>query len=108
MRKTKNIWSIKCIATDQDFAVTKHTPNIVLNVRTGDVNIIAEATKKDYDLTFDDKYYKIVDTVEIHDFMNLAKLFVGRSVKYRKIKESNTNAKKGDRFQKVRSRKTSL
>ena len=86
MRKTKNIWTVKCTATDQDFSVTKHTPNIVLNVRTGDVNIIAEATKKDYDLTFDDKYYKIIDTVEIHDFMNLVKLFVGRSVKYRKVK----------------------
>lgn len=86
MRKTKNIWTIKCNATDQDFVVTKHTPNIILNVRTGDINIISEATKKDYDLTFDDKYYKIVDTVEIHDFMNLAKLFIGRSVKYRKAK----------------------
>ena len=85
MRKTKNIWTIKCNATDQDFVVTKHTPNIVLNVRTGEVNIIAETTKKDYDLTFDDKYYKIVDTLDVYDLSNLSKLFAGRTVRFKKI-----------------------
>ena len=86
MRKTRNIWTIKCTATDQDFTITKHTPNIILNLKSGEVNVISEVTKKDYDLTFEDKYYKVVDTIDIHDFMNLAKLLAGRSVKYRKAK----------------------
>lgn len=109
MKTKANIWSMTCSKTKDSFAVTKHTPNIVLNQTTGDVCIITSSNVLDYDLTFNKKYYKIVDTIDIHDFMNLAKLLEGRSVKYRKIKESNTNAtEKGNRFQKVRSRKTSL
>lgn len=34
MRKTKNIWTVKCTATDQDFAVTKYSESIILNLRT--------------------------------------------------------------------------
>lgn len=99
MKRIKNILSIKCKATDQDFVITKHTPNIVLNSRTGEVNIIVETTKKDYDLTFDEKFYKIVDTIDVYSLSNLAKLFEGRSVKFRKYKgEKHNETKKGDRI----------
>lgn len=84
MRKQANIWSVTCSKTKDSYAVTKHTPNIVLNQTTGDVCIIAPSNVLDFDLTLNKKYYKIVDTVDIHDFMNLAKLFEGRSIKYRK------------------------
>lgn len=86
MRKTKNIWSVKCTATDQDFAITKYTDNIVLNLRTLEVNVIVLADKKDYDLILNEKYYKIIDTLDVFDLKVLAKLFEGRSIKYRKVK----------------------
>ena len=98
MRTKANIWSMTCSKTKDSYAVTKHTPNIVLNQTTGDVCIITPSNVLDYDLTFNKKYYKIVDTVDIHNFMNMSKLFVGRSIKYRKIKESNTNATKKGEF----------
>lgn len=86
MRKTKNIWSVKCTATDQDFAITKYTDNIVLNLRTLEVNVIVLADKKDYDLILNEKYYKIIDTLDVFDLKVLSKLFEGRSIKYRKVK----------------------
>ena len=86
MRKTKNIWSVRCSATDQDFAITKYTDNIVLNLRTLEVNVIAPADKKDYDLILNEKYYKIIDTCDVFDLKVLSKLFEGRSIKYKKVK----------------------
>ena len=52
MKKIRNIWSIKCTATDQDFAITKYTDNIVLNLTTLEVNIIIQTDvwKKQYQL----------------------------------------------------------
>lgn len=84
MRKTKNIWTIKCTATDQDFAITKYSENIVFNLRTLEVNVIVPADKKDYDLILNEKYYKILDTFDIFDLRTLSKLFEGRSVKFKK------------------------
>lgn len=84
MRKTKNIWSIKCTATDQDFAITKYTDNIVLNLRTLEVNVVVLADKKDYDLILNEKYYKIIDTFDVFDLKVLSKLFEGRSIKFKK------------------------
>lgn len=109
MKNRTNIWSYVCSKTGNSIAVTKHSQNIVLNQTTGEVCIIVPSNVLDYDLTFNKKYYKIVGTLDIYSLGNLVKLFEGRVVKYRKIKERNKNAtKKGDRFQKVRSRKTSL
>lgn len=84
MRKIKNIWSIKCTATNQDFAITKYTDNIVLNLRTLEVNVIVLSDKKDYDLILNEKYYKIIDTFDVFDLKVLSKLFDGRSIKFKK------------------------
>ena len=92
MRKTKNIWTVKCEKTKKDFTVTKHTDNIIYDVKDNLVTIIAEVNDfheiedKQYDLILNKKYYKIVDTVDIHDLMNLTKLFEGRCIKYKKLK----------------------
>ena len=83
MKKIRNIWSIKCTATDQDFAITKYTDNIVLNLTTLEVNIIIQTDKSDYDLILDEKYYKIVSTFDVFDLKTLSKLFEGRSVKFK-------------------------
>ena len=84
MRKTKNIWTVKCTATDQDFAVTKYSESIVLNLRTLEVTVIVLADKKDYDLILNEKYYKIIDTFDVFDLKTLSKLFEGRSIKFKK------------------------
>lgn len=84
MRKIKSIWSIRCTATDQDFAITKYTDNIVLNLKTLEVNIIVLADKKDYDLILNEKYYRIIDTFDVFDLKVLSKLFEGRSIKFKK------------------------
>lgn len=84
MRKTKNIWTVKCTATDQDFAITKYSESIILNLRTLEVNVIVLADKKDYDLILNEKYYKIIDTFDVFDFKVLSKLFEGRSIKFKK------------------------
>ena len=84
MRKIKSIWSVKCTATDQDFAITKYTDNIVLNLRTLEVNIITPVDKKDYDLILNNKYYKILSTLDVFDLKTLSKLFEGRSIKFKK------------------------
>lgn len=89
MRKTKNIWTVTCQKTKKDFTVTKHTDNIIYDVKDNLVTVIAEVDKiedKQYDLILNKKYYKIVDTLDVFDLSNLAKLFEGRSVRFKKVK----------------------
>lgn len=92
MRKTKNIWTVKCEKTKKDFTITKHTDNIIYDVKDNLVTIIAEVNDfheiedKQYDLILNKKYYKIVDTLDVFDLSNLAKLFESRSVRFKKVK----------------------
>ena len=86
MRKTKNIWTVTCQKTKKDFTMTKHTENILYDVQGNEVVIVAETDDKKYDLILNDKYYKIVDTLDVFDLSNLAKLFESRSVRFKKVK----------------------
>lgn len=85
MKKTANIWSVTCSKTQDSYSVTRYTDNLLLNLKTGDVCVVIETTKDDYDLTLNNKNYKIVNTIDIHSLGTLVKLFEGRSIKYRKI-----------------------
>ena len=85
MRKTKNIWTVTCQKTKKDFTMTKHTENILYDVQGNEVVIVAETDDKKYDLILNDKYYKIVDTLDVFDLSNLAKLFESRSVRFKKV-----------------------
>ena len=49
------------------------------------LNVVAETDDKKYDLILNDKYYKIVDTLDVFDLSNLAKLFESRSVRFKKV-----------------------
>ena len=84
MRKSKNIWTVKCQKTKKDFVVTKHTENILYDVQGNEVVVVVETDDKKYDLILNDKYYKIVDTFDVFDLSNLAKLFESRSVRFKK------------------------
>lgn len=86
MRKTKNIWTVTCQKTKKDFTMTKHTENILYDVQGNEVVVVAETDDKKYDLILNDKYYKIVDTLDVFDLSNLAKLFESRSVRFKKVK----------------------
>lgn len=85
MRKTKNIWTVTCQKTKKDFTMTKHTENILYDVQGNEVVVVAETDDKKYDLILNDKYYKIVDTLDVFDLSNLAKLFESRSVRFKKV-----------------------
>lgn len=85
MRKIKSIWTVTCQKTKKDFAVTKHTENIIYNIKENEVVVIAETDNKKYDLILNDKYYKIVDTLDVFALSNLAKLFESRSVRFKKV-----------------------
>lgn len=85
MRKTKNIWTVTCQKTKKDFTMTKHTENILYDVQGNEVVVVAETDDKKYDLILNDKYYKIVDTLDVFDLSNLAKLFVSRSIRFKKV-----------------------
>lgn len=86
MRKTKNIWTVTCQKTKKDFTMTKHTENILYDVQGNEVVVVAETDDKKYDLILNDKYYKIIDTLDVFDLSNLAKLFESRSVRFKKVK----------------------
>lgn len=85
MRKTKNIWTVTCQKTKKDFTITKHTENILYDVQGNEVVVVAETDDKKYDLILNDKYYKIVDTLDVFALSNLAKLFESRSVRFKKV-----------------------
>lgn len=85
MRKIKSIWTATCQKTKKDFAVTKHTENIIYDTKENEVVVIAETDDKKYDLILNDKYYKIVDTLDVFALSNLAKLFESRSVRFKKV-----------------------
>lgn len=85
MRKTKNIWTVTCQKTKKDFTMTKHTENILYDVQGNEVVVVAETDDKKYDLILNDKYYKIVDTLDVFALSNLAKLFESRSVRFKKV-----------------------
>lgn len=85
MRKTKNIWTVTCQKTKKDFTITKHTENILYDAQGNEVVVVAETDDKKYDLILNDKYYKIVDTLDVFDLSNLAKLFEGRSIRFKKV-----------------------
>lgn len=85
MRKSKNIWTVTCQKTKKDFTMTKHTENILYDVQGNEVVIVVETDDKKYDLILNDKYYKIIDTLDVFALSNLAKLFEGRSVRFKKV-----------------------
>lgn len=85
MRKTKNIWTVTCQKTKKDFTVTKHTDNILYDVQGNEVVIVVETDDKKYDLILNDKYYKIIDTLDVFALSNLAKLFESRSIRFKKV-----------------------
>lgn len=86
MRKARNIWTVTCQKTKKDFTMTKHTENILYDVQGNEVVVVAETDDKKYDLILNDKYYKIIDTLDVFDLSNLAKLFESRSVRFKKAK----------------------
>ena len=88
MRKTKNIWTVTCQKTKKDFVVTKHTDNIIYDIKENEVAVITETDDKKYDLILNNKFYRIIDTLDVFGLSNLAKLFESRSVRFKKVNRS--------------------
>lgn len=73
MKRKAIIWS------EGQYVITKHTDNIVLDINTQQIYIITES-EKDFDLTINNKKYKIVSKMDVFSLSNLAKLFQSRVV----------------------------